>query len=86
VSALEAEVARQREQLAAQQAALDAAPSGGEAQPNPDDAVAAYITDPDDSTASAGDESLLRIYGLRRRRISAWADKTITEITPETTS
>jgi hypothetical protein len=84
LTALEAEVARQREQLAAQQAQLDAAQGGGEAV-KPDESLAAYITDADRDADHVSDESRLRIYGFADVGVQRlWADKSINEISPET--
>jgi hypothetical protein len=84
LTALEAEVARQREQLAAQQAELDAAQGGGELA-KPDDALAAYITDADRDADHVSDESRLKIYGFADVGVQRlWADQSITEISPET--
>jgi hypothetical protein len=88
LSALEAEVARQREQIAAQQAALDAAAGGGGAESataKPDD-LAAYLANPDDEPKTANDDDArVRIYGFADIGLQRlWTDKQIQEISPET--
>jgi hypothetical protein len=86
LNALEAVVAGQQEQLAAQQRALDAAQGGGAtAEPTPDESLAAYLPSPEEETESAGEDALLRIYGFADVGLQRlWADTSINEVSPET--
>ncbi len=82
LSALEAEVARQRSEIDAQRAQLDAT-QGGDAAPKSDE-LAAFLAQPDEE-ASVPEEPLLRIYGFADVGLQRlWADEKISEISPET--
>lgn len=98
LEALEAEVARQREQLAAQQAQLDlAAQSGAATSPaapaadavNPDE-LAAYLQNPlptpeGEAEATEDGSAPIRLYGFADVGLQRiWADKILAELAPET--
>lgn len=86
LNALEAEVARQREQLDAQQRALEAQPTEP-AEPAADDAALADLIAEakEDSSAATPDEPLLRFYGFADVGLQRlWADDEVAEISPET--
>ena len=89
LTVLEAEVARQREQIAAQQAAIDATANGGSAETGavkPEE-LAAYLSNPDEEADAAhdDDDARLRIYGFADIGLQRlWTDQEIREISPET--
>ncbi|HKP57558.1 MAG TPA: hypothetical protein VJV78_12595 [Polyangiales bacterium] len=90
LNALEAEVARQRELIEAQQRALEGRPQ--QEQPPPADAPAADDAALADLIASAKEEAsvtpeepLLRLYGFADVGLQRmWADDAVAEISPET--
>jgi hypothetical protein len=89
LNALEAEVARQREQLEAQQRVLDSQPQSQPADGAPADeaALADLIAEAKDDAAeaTAPEEPLLRLYGFADVGLQRlWADDVVTEISPET--